>query len=381
MHSITAIYLVTFFYAFHNAIPVYSESTFLESLVPVSFIGFIYSIAAVISILVTLNIGKLLVRFSNRSILIASGISEGIFLLGIAFSPYTWLSVILFILKSVTLSVLFVSLNILVETVSQNKDTGKIRGVYLTILNIGIITGPFFAALILNKGLHYLFFISALCLLPMIYVLIKHLGHTREQKYITPHLYVGFNFLKKHRDVQIIVFAQYILELFYTIMIVYGPLYLIENNILNLQTYLGVVVPIILIPFILIPYPLGRLADNKLGEKELLVLGILLMIVGTSILALLNISVLIFYIFTLFIARLGASMVEEMASSYFYKQVDHSQADLISIFVNTRNLALISGPLIGSIVIYNFSLQTVFFVLVGVLVLSLLPILKLHDTK
>jgi MFS family permease len=164
-------------------------------------------------------------------------------------------------------------------------------------------------------------------------------------------------------------------------MIVYGPIYLIQNNILNLQTYLGVVVPIILIPFILIPYPLGRLADNKLGEKELLIFGILLMIVGTSIFAVLHVPILAFYIFALFIARLGASMVEEMSSSYFYKQVDHSQADLISIFVNTRNIALISGPLIGSIIIYTYSLQMVFFVLVGILVLSLLPIFKIHDTK
>lgn len=164
-------------------------------------------------------------------------------------------------------------------------------------------------------------------------------------------------------------------------MIVYGPIYLIQNDIATLATYLGVIIPIILIPFIILPYPLGRLADHKLGEKELLIFGLFLMIFGTGMFALLSVPVLAIYIFALFIARLGASMVEEMASSYFYKQVDHSQADLISIFVNTRNLALISGPLIGSVIIYTYSLQTVFFVLVGILMLSLLPIFKLHDTR
>jgi len=381
MKSITAVYLATLFYAFHYALPLYSESSYLETLVPDFAIGIIYSIAALISLGLTLKIGSFLNRWSNRRVLMGTAFLEAVSLVILAYSTSLTVSIIFFILHIVLLGAMYVGLNILVESVSEKENVGKIRGVYLTILNLGILTGPFFAAQLVGSGFALLFISAALCIVPMIYILYKHLDHLHEPRYIAPDLLESLARLKHFKDIRRIVFVQYILEFFWIIMIVYGPLYLIQNNILDLKTYLGVVIPIILIPFILLPYPLGRLADHKLGEKELLIFGILLMILGTTIFALLDTPLLITYIFALFVARLGASMVEEMSSSYFYKQVDHSQADLISIFTNTRNLALISGPLIGSVVLYTFSLQVVFFVLVGILVLSLAPIFKLHDTK
>ncbi len=381
MRSITAIYLVTLFYAFHYALPLYSESSYLESIVPLSFIGVIYSVAALISFVLSIKIGALLNKWSNRSVLIGVSILELISLITLAYSTSVVLSLLSFIIHTVLLSVLFVSLNILVESVSKNEDTGKVRGAYLTILNLGILTGPFFASQIIGSGFAILFTSAALCLVPMIYILYKHLDHLHEPRYVAPDFIQSFQRLKGLVNVRRIVFTQYILELFWIIMIVYAPIYLIQNNILDLKTYLGVVIPIILIPFIILPYPLGRLADSKLGEKELLISGMFLMILGTIMFGLLAIPPLVFYIFALFIARLGASIVEEMASSYFYKQVDHSQADLISIFTNTRNVALITGPLVGSVIVYSISLQAVFLTLAGILALSLIPIFKLHDTK
>ncbi len=381
MKSITAVYLVTLFYAFHYALPLYSESSYLETLVPEFAVGIIYSVAALGSLVLTLKIGGLLNRWSNRRVLIGAAILEGISLFVLSYTTSLSVSVIFFIIHTILLAVLYVGLNVLVESVSKKEDVGKIRGVYLTILNVGILTGPFFASQLVGSGFALLFLSAALCLIPMIYILYKNLDHLHEPRYIAPDFFESLKRLKQFENVRRIVFAQFILELFWIIMILYGPIYLKDNNIATLATYLGVIIPIILIPFILLPYPLGRLADHKLGEKELLVFGILLMIFGTGMFALLTTSSLAIYIFALFIARLGSSMVEEMSSSYFYKQVDHSQADLISIFVNTRNVAFISGPLIASVIIYNHSIQMVFFVLVGVLVLSLLPILKLHDTR
>jgi len=381
MKSITAVYLVTLFYAFHYALPLYSESSYLESILPLQWVGIVYSIAALGSLAFTLKIGSFLNRWSNRRVLMSVAFLEGVSLLVLAYSTSIAVSIVFFTIHIILLSALYVGLNILVESVSKKENTGKVRGVYLTILNVGILTGPFFASQLVGSGFALLFIGAALCLVPMIYILSKNLNHLQEPRYIAPDLFESLEQLRQFKDVQRIVFVQFILELFWIIMIVYGPIYLIQNDIATLATYLGVIIPIILIPFIILPYPLGRLADHKLGEKELLIFGLFLMIFGTGMFALLSVPVLAIYIFALFIARLGASMVEELASSYFYKQVDHSQADLISIFVNTRNLALISGPLIGSVIIYTYSLQTVFFVLVGILMLSLLPIFKLHDTR
>lgn len=381
MHSITAVYLVTLFYAFHYALPLYSESSYLESIIPLKFVGIIYSAGAFLSLIVTLKIGFLLERFSNRKVLLIAALLETLSLIGLATSTSVFGAILYFIAHTVLLGVMYVALNILVESVSKDTETGRVRGVYLTILNLGILTGPFFAAKIVDGGFNMLFISAALCIIPMLYILYTHLDHLQEPRYITPRIQESLKELKRFPNIRRIVFAQYILEFFFITMIVYAPIYLISNSILTLQTYLGLVIPIVLIPFIIVPYPVGHIADKKLGEKELLIVGTFLMIVGSILFALIKVPILIYFIFALFVARLGASMVEEMASSYFYKQINASQANIISIFTNTRNIALITGPLLGSLIIYLFSLQTVFFVLAGILTLSLIPAFKIHDTR
>lgn len=381
MHILVAIYTLTLFYAFHYALPLYSESTFLSSIIPESYIGIVYSTGAAISILLTLNIQKIINRYPTHKVLAATGLAEIVVLLGIVFSPALWITLLLFILKTVLLSLLFVSLNIAVESVSKDNDTGKIRGIYLTILSLGVLTGPFFASFFVHYGLEYLFLISAFCLAPVVYIAMNRLSHIPRPLYQAPNLSAGFQFVRQNPNIQKIIFIQYILEVFFILMIIYTPLYLIDKGILDLQTYLGVIIPIILIPFILIPYPLGKVADHKTGEKEFLILGLLLMVAGTLIFGLLQETFILYFVLALFLGRLGASMVEEMASSYFYKKVTSSDIHVISIFVNTRNFATLTAPLIGSAVVQLTSIQMVFWVLAGILIISLLPSLTIHDTK
>lgn len=381
MKSITAIYFLTLFYAFHYSLPLYSESSYLESLVGVQWVGLVYSISAIFSFVAVVKIGKLLNVFGNRKLLMLSIILEAVSLLVLAVSSTVAVSIVAFIIHLVLLSVIFVGINILLESISTNESTGRVRGVFLTILNLGILTGPFFAAQLIGEDLRALFILGALCLLPVVYILRKYFSKTQEPKYVAPSFFDNLSKLKELPDIRRIVTVQFILELFYIVMIIYAPIYLIKNDITDLVTYLGVIIPIVLIPFIVLPYPLGRLADSRLGEKELLILGLLLMIFGTTIFSLLSVPILSYYVFALFLARLGASMVEEMTSSYFYKQIDASQSDLIGIFTNTRNIAIIVGPLMGSILIYSFSLNAVFWGLLSIMTISLFPLLKLHDTK
>lgn len=381
MNSIMAVYFLTLFYAFHYALPLYSESSYLESIVDLKWVGIIYSVAAIFSFILTIKIGSILNKWGNRSVLIWVVLLEGASLLVLAFSSSVIVSISAFIVHIVLLALIFVAINILLESVSTNESTGRVRGVFLTILNLGILTGPFFAAQFIESGFTLIFILSVLCLVPVMYILLTRFKHLKEPRYIAPDIFENISQLKKFPNIRRIVLLQLVLELFYIVMIVYGPIYLIQNEITDLTTYLGVVIPIVLIPFIILPYPLGRLADSRLGEKELLAFGLILMIFGTLLFTLLSVPILSYYVFALFLGRLGASMVEEMTSSYFYKQVDSSQSDLIGIFTNTRNVAIIFGPLVGSIIVYSLSLHAVFFGLALILALSLVPLIKLHDTK
>lgn len=381
MKSITAVYFLTLFYAFHYSLPLYSESSYLESLVGIQSVGLVYSISAIFSFIAILKVGKLLNRWGNKKVLMSAVVLEALSLLVLAISTTVSVSLLAFVAHLVLLSIMYVGINILLESVSTDESTGRVRGVFLTILNLGILTGPFFAAQFIGDGLRVLFVLGAICLIPVGYILQRYFSTIQEPVYVAPSLLGNLSKLKNLPDIRRIVIIQFILELFYIIMIIYVPIYLMKNEITDLVTYLGVIIPIVLIPFIVLPYPLGRLADSRLGEKELLVFGLLLMIFGTTIFALLSVPILSYYIFALLLARLGASMIEEMASSYFYKQVNSSQSDLIGIFTNTRNMAIIIGPLMGSMLIYSLSLNAVFWGLIGIMVVSLFPLAKLHDTK
>jgi len=258
-----------------------------------------------------------------------------------------------------------------------------VRGVYLTILNAGILIGPLIASQFIEQGFTLLFVFSALIILVAGYYVVRYLSHLDKWTYSTPNVFYALHQLRRSPDTARIIYAQFLLELFYSVVVIFVPLFLIQNSIVTLPVYLGVVLPIALLPFILLPYPLGRLADLRFGEKEMLITGFILMALGLLLIAFIPILTLSIAILVLFISRIGASMAEEMTSSYFYKHVSVSDADIISLFSNTRNMALIIGPFIGSILlgVPGGSLTLIFIVFAGMLTLGIIPLFKLHDTK
>lgn len=383
MRPITALYIVTFLYALHYSLPLYSESTFLGGVLDTKYIGLIYGIAALLAFLTTIRIGSVLNRISLIRATIALIVLEcgSLFILAFAATPFIILTA--FILHSIFLGGLFIMLNILVESVSADHETGRVRGAYLTVLNTGIITGPFFASYLVSDGFMLLFSVSALCLVSCIYFLMRFLSHISNDVHKIPDFAHAMRELRRKPDTSRIIYAQFLLELVFTAMVIYVPLFIIKENIADLPTYLGVILPIALIPFILLPFPLGRLADTKLGEKELLFGGFTFMIVGFLLLAFIPKLTVILITCILLLLRIGASMVEEMASSYFYKHVSVSDVDTISLFTNTRNIALIVGPLIGSIVLIlaPFHYSLIFITFACMLAVGIIPLFKLHDTK
>jgi MFS family permease len=138
-----------------------------------------------------------------------------------------------------------------------------------------------------------------------------------------------------------------------------------------------------LLPFIFIQIPTGRLADRRLGEKEMLSIGFIIMALSTIIMYFINSSSLIIWALILFGTRVGASVVEIMCDVYFFKKVDNCNANLISFYRMARPFAYITAPLIASIVLSfsGFGINYLFLVL-GVMMFSgLVFSLSILDTK
>ena len=83
----------------------------------------------------------------------------------------------------------------------------------------------------------------------------------------------------------------------------------------------------------------------------------------------------------LFGTRIGASCVEVLTESYFFKKVDKSEAGEMSIFRNTYPVAYIVAPIIAGGILQFFPVQYLFLIL-GIIMLSgIFFIIPIQDTK
>ena len=82
----------------------------------------------------------------------------------------------------------------------------------------------------------------------------------------------------------------------------------------------------------------------------------------------------------LFISRVGASLVETMTETYFFKHVKADDTGLLSIFRLSRPAGNIFGITVGVLTLNFFSYEIMFFALAVLVFLGLRESLSLEDT-
>lgn len=135
-----------------------------------------------------------------------------------------------------------------------------------------------------------------------------------------------------------------------------------------------------LLPFVLFEWPVGKLADTKYGEKEIMSLGFFLMGLALIFMPFLGHTV-VYWTMVLFLSRVGASFVEVTTESYFFKHVDSRDIGFINIYRLVRPIALILAPIIGVLAINVFSFTASFLVIAIIVFWGLKQSLHLKDTR
>src|SRR3989338_5127593 len=135
------IYIVSFFFTLHAAVPVYINSSFLSTLISEKYVGLIYSVAALLAIIALILIPRLLK------------------LVGDYFA--TLLFIALFIISSALITLISFDFDLIVEGFSKNASTGSIRGLYLTFANVAWIIAQTLAALLLANDAYWRVYLAA----------------------------------------------------------------------------------------------------------------------------------------------------------------------------------------------------------------------------
>ncbi len=381
---VLALFVASIFYSLHYALTLYLGSLFLGQFIDENLVGLVYLVGALISLYVTFELSHFLNRFTNYKILIWSCVLEIFTLLGLALSHNAPLSISLFIFQGILINTIFFSINIALNEVSKRNESGSVRGIYFTLINLGVLSSAYFSGILFAAySFSGVFTASAVLLLPVLYIAYRYVHSIEEPHYKDISFIASVRHIYKNKDIRDIAIIQFILESFFVVMVIYAIPYLHEVVGIPTETILQTIMPIALLPFVIFPYELGVLADTKIGEKELIIVGMFIAGVSVLLIPFITTTNILIWACILFMTRVGASFMEDMASVYFFKKIHKDEAGAITLFTNgTKSLALIIVPVVATIMltVLNMPRNSVFILLSLLLFLGVYHTRSLRDT-
>ena len=379
--GIFVIYILGFLFALHATLPIYINSSFLSLISPEKFVGIIYSIGSIATILTFFIIPSILRKFGGYQVAISFILLDLLSLISLAFLKSHLLLIFFFIINLVTIAIIGFIIDLFLENSSSDSKTGKIRGVFLTSVNIAWIISPLIVSFVLTDSDYSKIYIgSAALLLPALFIVKHNLKNFKNKSYDKIPVIITIKGIWNNKDIRNIFMVSFLMQFFFAWMVIYTPLYL-HNQIGFDWGQIGILFSVMLLPYVLTELPLGKIADDKLGEKEIMSVGFIIMAISTGIISFMSNNNFFLWMAILFITRVGASMVEVMSETYFFKKIDISQMPTVSIFRTAKPFAYIIAPITATILLYFIEFKLIFVILGFLMFYGLKFSLALKDTR
>lgn len=358
----------------------YFNSTFIEKNFLSTTPGIWYTVASIIVLLVSLRLPHVQSKIGNRKLTLTILIILSLSLLGLSFPPSS-LSILFFVIFLATGTLVLSTLDIFIEKYSTDKFTGRIRGIYLSSMNLAWIFSPLLGSMFIGESDNFGLLYRIAFFLSIIVIISVHISSKKfkDDKY-KHHEFKDFLLALKDKTLRGTLALQFTLQFFYAWMVIYTPIYL--HNILNISWgVIGKMFLLMLIPFILIEYPLGRLEDKKHDEKDLLTLGFLIIAIATVMFGFSTGGSAVTLAIILFFTRVGAATVEITTESYFFKQIGSDEPTKVALFRMMYPAAYIVAPILAIPIISKNNFSLLYLILSFILVSTLLIIRNLKDSK
>ena len=384
--SFAYLYAASFLFALSTYLITYIGSNFLSTSLPENSVGLVYTMGAILGLGIFTFLPRLLHRFGIRVVLL-SILSLEVCAFGVLTFIDLPLSNILFFIAYLTLYPLcYYCFDILLEHLTVGEHiTGTLRGLLLTFVNAGLIIAPMIAGILLaNESYRNVFLVSGLLLIPVALLIVKmtrkNPNATVAPTYLPINILDSVTCIRGRTNVVRIMIVQFLLQVFFSFMVIYVPLYLHEHiGFTWLQ--IGLIFSIALLPYVLIEFPAGRLADRYIGEKELLVIGFCIVAGATLVLAYTQRTDLAFWTILLFTTRIGAALIESMSDSYFFKKVSSIDTRTISFYRMLQPIAYLIGPLAGTLLLTFSGFHILFVTLAAIMAFGIPVAYSLIDTR
>ncbi len=373
--------MLSFVLGFIDAFIIYTLSSYFAGIIGEQWVGMVYVVTFSLHLVLLLTLDTIIRQVGRVRYLLLSLIFS---LVAVGFLPNVsagTLGLLLGVLYLAFSNTVWVALDVLLESYSQDQLSGRIRGFHLMVMNIGFLLAPYLSTQLLSRFGHGAVFTVVFVGYAVVLFLAVLLFRSDQRRIVRPrvNLLASMREVSQDSNLRHIFVVSFALEFFYAIMIIYMALHL--QTIGFDWKEIGLIFTTMLLPFVFLQYPIGVLADKRWGEKELLVLSFLITIAATVGMLLYHEKHLWVWAGLLFLTRVGVAAIEVLRDSYFYKQIDGNDTQIIAFFRMTRPVANISGALLSVVLLSFFPLVSVFMAVVVVLFVALFHIFTLVDTE
>ncbi|MFA4817477.1 MAG: MFS transporter [Parcubacteria group bacterium] len=371
---------VSFLMGFSQAVLVYVISSYFQLATGTENVGVFYAASYIIFLAVLLNLHKVMRVLGKANVFYFALLAKIIAIVFLIFSNPSSIGILLLMLYIILGHIEWVALDVIIESFSTDRMSGRIRGLHLTILNAGFLFGPFVSTYILEKIGFQGIFVFSLVFNAFVFIFallsFRNVNHRFEQKL---KIIDVFKKVVGRKNVLRIYYISFVLEFFYALMLIYTPIYL--RDLGYSWENIGIMFTVMLIPFVILQYPAGILADKKIGEKEMLIFSLFMMAVATGAIYFVGAGTVAIWAAILFATRIGAALIEILRDSYFFKRIDGRDVDLVDFFRTALPAAYICAATLSSFVLFLFPTKYIFILTAMVVLSALYPAFKLKDSQ
>lgn len=378
------VYLIAVVFNFQSLLIGYSASTFIEQFVTPQIVGVIYALGAFGSMILFLGLPRLLRRFGNVKVTLGLMTGSIITLLAIIATAEPYLAIIGLVAFLVFNPLIYLNIDIFFETLVGNDEsgTGRKRGLTLALMSATSVIAPLSISFLAGKtdDLLPVFWLSIAIGFIFMIIVISSFRRFYDPVYEKIHIIQLLKKCWRTFDIRIVLMTHFILQIFFTWTVVYFPLYLASEIGLSWGS-IGTIIAAGIFAYTIFEFPIGILADEYWGEKEMMAIGFLILALTTAGITAMT-SVLVWpWMILMFVSRIGASLVEVTTESHFFKKVQGEDAAVMSIFRLMRALGSVLGALLGSVALLFLPFKLIFLVLSATLVVGIFITLFLRDTR
>ncbi len=380
--NLAILYFIGLVLACSAALPAYVQSNFLNKYISLNTLSIFFIIANASTVLSIVAFPKLIKKIGNFSLTRIIMVAHGLSLVFLALTDNAISALISIILFTVSTNLLWINMDILIEAFSNDSSTGKTRTIYFTFINLGWIISPTLSSYLVNLGDYQLtFLVAAFLILPIIFLFNYQRRNLKDRvTYSKEKISSVIKKTWKKKNLRGIFFVALLLQIFYNTAVIYIPIYLHQNLGIG-WAELGLMFSIMLIPFLIFEIPAGIIADKYIGEKEILFLGFIILVLSSFFFFYIKTSSFIVWASILFLSRIGASLIEAMKETYFFKIVSAKDIGYINVFRTANPLGYIIGSALAMITTLFLPLNYLFLIISIVIMSGFWFVGSIKDTK